>query len=158
MDRPNNINENSADRKLKETAGTSMPYDVPDAYFEELPGRILARIHEVPDKRVGFRPGFIHYASAAAVLVLVALTAIHFLFNTVTEYNTEEAFSIEDIYRYNLDNMLELEETYLMSFIEDDGIDMSGLLTDEVDNISDEVIVEYLLAENHIEYYLLDEY
>jgi hypothetical protein len=158
MDRKNNIHENGDDSKLKAYAGNKLPYDIPETYFEELPGKVLDRIHNVPARQVSMRARMMQLAAAAAVLVIVALASLHFLFNTETELTPDEAFSIEDIYYYNLDNMAELEDAYLMSYIAEDSISLPKLLEDEVDEISDEDIMEYLLAENHIEYYIINEY
>lgn len=158
MDRKNDIHENGEDRKLKAYAGKKMPYDVPEGYFEELPATVLARIHDTQKKHPGLRKLMIRMASAAAVLTLLTLAAVHFLTNNGAEFLPEEAFSVEDIYQYSLDNMAELEDIYLISYIDDHSIDLSDLMKDESDSISDEAIMEYLLAENHIEYYIINEY
>lgn len=158
MDRKNNIHENGEDSKLRSLAGNKMPYDVPEAYFEGLPGKILDRIHHTPEKHISLRTRFIQLSAAAAVLILVVLAAVQYLFNTGTEISTEVAYNIEDIYRYNLDNMAELEDAYLMNFVDDQNIVVSNQAGDETNDISDEAIMEYLLAENHIEYHIMNEY
>jgi len=158
MDRKNNIHENGEDKKLKAFAGNKMPYEVPEGYFEELPGKVLDRIQQAPVKHISLRTRAIQLASVAAVLIFAALVGVQFLFNRGSELSTEEAFNVEDIYQYSLDNMAELEYTYLMNFIDDDNLAISNLIEDETGSISDEAIMEYLLAENHIEYYIINEY
>jgi len=158
MDRTNNIHENGEDRKLKAFAGNKMPYEVPEGYFGELPEKVVQRIRETPVKHVSIRTRAIQLVSVAALLIFAALAAIQFLFNTESDLSSEEALRVEDIYHYSLDNMAELEDHYLVSFLEEDAITLSNLMEDEPDDISDEAIMEYLLAENHTEYYLINEY
>lgn len=157
MDHTKNIHDNGHDSKLKALAGKQMPYEVPEGYFEQLPEKVLDRIHEEPERRISLRPRLLRLAAAAAILILIAFSAVQFLFNPETEI-ANDSYTINDIYYYNLDNMAELEDSYLMSFLEEESIAYSDLVEHEDSEISDEAIMEYLLAENHIEYYLSDEY
>jgi hypothetical protein len=157
MEHTKNIHDKGNDSKLRTLAGKQMPFDVPEDYFDQLPGKILDRIHEKPVQRIGFRHPLVQLATAASILILISFSAVQLLFNPAAEVNTIESYSINELYQYNLDNMAELEDSYLISFLEDENIAFSDPL-EEVDEISEEAIMEYLLAENHIEYYFINEY
>lgn len=157
MDHKKNTYDKGEDSKLKTLAGKQMPFEVPEGYFEELPGKVLDRIHEKPQRVIGFRQRIVQLSAAAAILILLAFSAVQFLFSPDTEIATD-ALTLNEIYAYNLDNMAELEDAYLISFLEAENLTYSDLMEDETSEISDEAIMEYLLAENHIEYYILDEY
>ena len=78
--------------------------------------------------------------------------------NRNSEEDSYEEFSLLEVYQYNINNLADLEETYLISLIEDESLKTINLMNTDLEGISDEVIMEYLLAENHIEYYIINEY
>jgi hypothetical protein len=160
MEPTNNIhgNGNGQDSKLKETFGKKMPYEVPDGYFENLPERTLESIRQTPERSLLLQRGFRYFAAAAAVFIMAALVITMVFSEKDSQENNLEEYSLSDIYRYNIDNLADLEEAYLLSLIEDDSLSMTGFFEIETESISDEVIMEYLLAENYIEYHIINEY
>lgn len=158
MDRPNNINENRKDRKLKDLAGTSMPYDVPDGYFEDLPAKVLDRIHKESEKKVGLRRIYVRFAAAAAIFVFATLIITMLFNNQNATIETNDEFSMIDIYQNSISSLADLEDAYLLSLIEEDSLDSFIMNEDDLDDISDEIIIEYLLAENDIEYHIINTY
>lgn len=155
-----NIHEDMAEQKLKEAVGKEMPFKVPDGYFDTLPEQMLAKCKE-SDKVVvrAFynRPMFRAMAAAAAILI-VAFVINFMLIDAPAETESYTDYTLQEVYEYNFSNLAELEEAYLLSFIEDETIEELFLEeTNEVD-ISDEDIIDYLLAENHIEYLIINDY
>ncbi len=156
----NNIHDkgNDLDRKLKETFGKNMPYEVPDGYFENLSERSLQTIRRSPVRSLFLHRGFRYFAASAAVFIMAALVITMIFTNRSSSSDNLEEYSLSEIYYYNINNLAELEESYLLSFFADDSLDIKGMMESETDSISDEIIMEYLLAENHIEYHILNEY
>ena len=160
MDPTNNIqnDENKSDRKLKDLFGKEMPYQVPDGYFGSLPGRTLESIRQKPVRSMFSRRGFKKIAAAAAILIFAAIVATMVFTDRNIDEESADYLSISDIYQYNFNNLADMEETYLLSLIEYDSLDLMSLMFTRTDSISDEAIMDYLLAENHIEYYIINEY
>ena len=145
---------NGTDR-LREKFGKSSPFTAPEGYFEGLPSIILERARntrhlEKPVKVVFSRPTML--AAAASVVILAGIAAIMlFMWHKPYDDATED-FTYLELYQYNFSNLAELEETYLLSMVSE--IADPDLFTLPVDTtgISQEDMIEYLLAENHIEY------
>ncbi|MCK4569484.1 MAG: hypothetical protein KAT76_04285 [Bacteroidales bacterium] len=159
----NNIQngKNGSDRKLKDLLGKEMPYQVPDGYFEGLPDHLLdacRQSRQEPKRRLYLQTGFLRIAAAAAVLIMAALVITMVFTNRPSEVEGFVEYSMDEIYFYNINSLADLEETYLLSLIESDNLDLMGLMVNKADSISDEAIMDYLLAENHIEYYIINEY
>ncbi len=141
--------------RLKEKYGKSLPFTAPEGYFEDLPSNILERArntkHAEKSVKVSFslRPML---AAAAGVVILAGIAAIMlFMWHEPSDVATED-FTYLELYQYNFSNLAELEETYLLSMVSE--IADPGLFTPPVDTtgVSREDMIEYLLAENHIEY------
>jgi len=163
MSATNNIqnDENKSDRKLKDLFGKEMPYRVPDGYFEDLPDQVLESCRQSkqkPGRRIYLQSGFLRIAAAAAVLIMAALVITMVFTQRQSEAEGIVEYSMNEIYFYNINNLADLEETYLLSLIYDDSIYMTDFMGGETPDISDEIIIEYLLAENHIEYHIINEY
>ncbi len=163
MSTTNNIqnDENKSDGKLKDLYGKEMPYQVPDGYFEDLPKQVLEscrQSRQQPDRRLYLQKGVLRIVAAAAVLIMAALVITMVFTNRSSVGKSFEEYSISDIYRYNINSLADLEEAYLLTLTDNDSIDMMGLMIPEADSISDEIIIDYLLAENHIEYFIINEY
>lgn len=163
MNSPNNIgnNESGSDRKLKEQFGNKMPFQVPEGYFEEFPGKVLDACKSNDAKTQGFRflsGGYRRLAVAATILLFVASAITIVFMNNTLEEDALHEYSNSELYQYNINSLLDLEESYLFSWVENDSLKSIKLLDDELEDVSDDVIMEYLLADNHIEYYINNEY
>ena len=163
MSTTNNIqnDENKSDGKLKDLFGKEMPYQVPDGYFEDLPKQVLEscrQSRQLPDRRLYLQKGFVRIAAAAAVLIMAALMITMVFTQRQSETEDPVEYSMREIYLYNINNLADLEETYLLSLINDDSLYMTDIMGGETPDVSDEIIMEYLLAENHIEYHIINEY
>lgn len=163
MNSPKNIgnNESSSDRKLKEQFGNKTPFQVPEGYFEELPGKVLDACKSSDAKTQGVRflsIGYRRLAVAATILLFVASAITIVFMNNTLEEDALLEYSNSELYQYNINSLLDLEESYLFSLVEDDSLKSIKLLDDELDDVSDDIIIEYLLADNHIEYYINNEY
>lgn len=158
MNTTKDIHENGEDRKLKETFGTSMPYEVPDGYFEQLPEQLLSSVKQSPRRSVIAQRGFRTFAAAAAILIFAALASTFIFTDRNSVGEGFENYSMSDIYHYNINNLADLEEAYLYSLIDDDSSGIMNLMLNDTDSVSDDYIMDYLLAENHIEYYIINEY
>lgn len=161
MNPHNNISnpEKGSDKKLKERFGNKMPYDLPDGYFDELSGRMLdackSKDTTVPGKR--FIPGGFKKMLAAAAIVLFTSTLISIVFmNRPREEDPLQEYSVSEMYQ-SINSLVELEDSYLLSWIENDSLKSLKVMDDGIDNISDAAIIDYLLAENHIEYHIINE-
>ena len=146
MEHKNNIQQN--------------PFKVPENYFEDLPSRIQEKINakqQVPIrnmKTVLFNPKVL----AAASLILILGLASIFIFQLNDPVN-------------NTSNPLAQEEfntvsDYLLTDLDDDELIQAYVeMTDESDNgylistedLDEQEIIDYLLQDDLIEYYLLDE-
>jgi hypothetical protein len=157
MTNKNNIHENGSGSRLKEQFGTANPFGVPEGYFESHPEKIMDQVRDIKGKKIYLQPRIRNLAVAAIILMLVTFGSV-FLFNG--NENIDESLpdiSMSDLYMYNIHNLADLEDTYLMSLL-DDNIDIQSMMLPDTADISDETIKEYLLAENHIEFLLLTEY
>ena len=158
MDNKKNIQENESDSRLKEIFGAKNPFEVPEGYFDTVADRALENIRDGKGKRIFLNQGTRNFAAAAAILLLGILASVY-LFNG--KENIDESLqdiSMSDLYMYNINNLAEIEETYLMSLLDMDSLDFQNVIAPDTTDISDDVIKEYLLAENHIEYLLISEY
>ena len=160
MEPTNNIhdNGNGQENRLKETFGKKMPYEVPDGYFEHLSEQTLETIRKTPVRSLFLQRGFRYFAAAAAVFIMAALVITMVFTNRSSGNDNLEEYSLSEIYYYNINSLVELEESYLLSFFAGDSLDIMGIMEVDTDSISDEIIMEYLLAENHIEYHIINEY
>jgi hypothetical protein len=148
-----------SDEKLKEQFGNKIPFVVPDGYFDTLPERLMEATKKVEDSGRYFsikRQSIYGIAAAAAILIFCTIF-FSLYFNSVEEENSITNFDVEEIYLYNINQPSDLDEAYLMSLV--DEADTNGY-TSEILNLelSDETIMEYLLAENHIEYLVINNY
>jgi|GEM_PF-710472 len=154
-----NIHEDSEEQKLNEAFGKDMPFKVPEAYFDNLPEQVLANCKASDNTSAHAfyqRPMFRAMPTAAAILIIAFV--ITFMMNDTAA--TSESYSdltVQEIYEYNFNNLAELEEAFLLSMLEDESIEQ--LLMNETDEIeiSAEDIMDYLLAENHIEYLIIND-
>ena len=158
MNTTKHIHDNTEDRKLKDQFGNSMPYEVPDGYFEDLPARALESIRQAPTRSLFLRSGFRRIAAAAAIFVMAALVITLVFSRRSTTIETNDEFSMIDIYQNTINSLADLEEAYLITLIDVESLNSIQLINDDLDNVSDEAIVDYLLAENHIEYRIINEY
>lgn len=161
MNPPNNISETDSDKTLKEHFGNKMPYEVPDGYFENLPGRVLdaCKSKDAKMNKTRFFTGrYKKLAAAAAILLLVTSVITIVFMNKSLDDDSLLEFSNNELYQYNVNNLFDLEEEYLLSWIENDSLGSIKLMNDNLEDISDDVIMDYLLAENYIEYHIINEY
>jgi hypothetical protein len=159
MSENSNIHDEQFDKRLVEKFGKEMPYELPESYFENYPERIL----DIARMNSGRKNYFLHntatrIAAAAAILLIVAFALVYmFSNNSEIEVNLTDINDL-DAYWHNISSLAELEESYLISLIDTDSLNIECLMLPDTSGISDEAIVEYLLAENHIEYLLTSEY
>jgi len=158
MNTTKHIHDNGEDRKLKDTFGNKMPYEVPDGYFEHLPTQILESISQKPARSLFVQRGLMLFTAAAAVFIIAALVITMVFTNRSASTEAYDEFSMHEIYQYNINNLADLEEAYLLSLIEDENSNLSDLMNIADDSISNDYMMEYLLAENHIEYHIINEY
>ncbi len=163
MNNTNNIhgNENGSDQRLKDMFGKEIPYRVPEAYFEGLKSRVLetCKSNDTIVSQSTFLSGRYNWLAAAAAILLFAGSVLTIVFmNKQTEDLSLDEYSMSEIYRYSINSLADLEEVSIFSFIEDDSLKTIQFISDETENISDDIIIDYLLAENHIEYHIINEY
>jgi hypothetical protein len=150
-----------ADQRLKDIFGNNTPYDVPDGYFDALSTRVVEACKnkdQAGNPGLFLRPAFRRVVAAAAVLFLAALVITVVFTNRQTETDAFTDYTLEEVYRFNINNLAEFEEAYLLSLISDDNIDNLLIMEEESSDISDDEIISYLLAENHVEYYAFTDY
>ena len=162
MTATNNIqnSEDGVDHRLKEIFGNDTPLKIPDRYFEELPARVLESCRNSDSKSIRslYRKAvFRNIAAAAAILIMAALVITMVYTNRQTQTDTFTDYSLKDVYQYNFNNLADLEEAYLLSIIGAEADEGLFLIETDAGDISDEDIIEYLLAENHIEYYTFNQ-
>lgn len=163
MTTENNIRNDgqSPDKKLKETFGTGKVFTAPDGYFESLPDRIINRVvdKEAPAV-ISFheRPVFRIIAAAASVLIIVAVAISLYFSPEETEEDIYSEFSTEELYDHSLSHLAELEEEYLLSMMDIEDLEEILSIDLNENTISEEEIIDYLLAENNIEELILNEY
>jgi len=158
MNPTKDIFENGSDQKLKDQFGKEMPYIVPDGYFDHFPEQVLDAIKKKPVRKTFILGGFRKIAAVAAVFILAAMVISYIFSYRSDEVDDLNDFSMLDIYEYNINSLVDLEEAYLFSLLEDDLLDLQSFLVPDTSGISDEFIIDYLLAENHIEYLIINEY
>jgi hypothetical protein len=152
--------ENAADQRLKDIFGNNTPYDVPDGYFDALSARVVdacKKKEQTGNRSLYLRPVFRRVAAAAAVLFLAALVITVIFTNRQTETDALSDYTLDEAYRFNINNLAEFEDAYLLSLISDDDVDKL-LIMEENSDISDDDIISYLLADNHVEYYAFTDY
>ena len=150
-----------ADQRLKDIFGNNTPYDVPDGYFDALSARVVdacKQKYQAWNISIFLRPAFRRIAAAAAVLLLAALVITVVFTNRQTETDALSYYTLDEAYRFNINNLAEFEDAYLLSLISDDDIDKLMIMETETSDISDDDIISYLLAENHVEYYAFTDY
>jgi hypothetical protein len=158
MTNKEDIHENGSDSKLKGHFGNANPFEVPEGYFESQPDRIMDKVREIKGKKIYLQPRIRNLAAAAVILILVTIGSV-FLFNGQEDIDESlPDISMSDLYMYNINSLAELEESYLLSLINSDSLDLQVFMAPDTSDINDDIIREYLLAENHIEYLLLNEY
>ena len=153
--------ENSKDHRLKEAFGNETPFKVPNGYFEELPSRIMDACNEINNERdpsIFRRPSVWRISAVAAILILAGLLLTMVFTNKQPKPDALAESSFVELYQLSFNNLAELEETYLLSLAgEEAGNEISDLDT-QLNDIDNEEIIEYLLAENHVEYLIINEY
>ena len=160
MTSKNNIRTDleKAEKNLKLRFGTRSPFSAPDGYFDEFPSRVLEKARSTKGKtRVTgtFRPLFGRMAVAASILILAGLAIVLMLLRQEPANTQAEDYTIMEVYRYNFGNLAELEEAYILSIAGEDVSDDIFSVPADTTGISQEDMIEYLLAENHIEYLTL---
>lgn len=159
----NNITENPEhiDDKLKALTGKNEPFKVPDGYFDELPVRMLGAYRKNRDLRrpfLHFIPPVVRYAAAASILILAIWGSSVLFFNGQDETHDVAEFTAEEVYRYNLTHLAQLEEEYLLLLTEAPYTETFYSTDIEETGITNEEIIDYLLSENHIEYHTITGY
>jgi len=136
------------------------PFKVPENYFEELPGRIQERINTrqlVPERSmrtVIFNPRVLAAASFVLVLGLASLFIFQLKDNTndLVDPLAQEEFSTISEYL-----LTDIDDTELMKvYVEMTELSNNGLLI-STENPDEQEVIDYLLEDDMIEYYLLDE-
>ena len=148
-----------SDEKLKEQFGNEIPFVVPDGYFDTLPEILMEATKKAKDsgKYFSIKRQSIYGIAAAAAILIFCTIFFSLYFNSVEEENSITSFDMEEVYLYNINQLSDVEETYLLSIVED--LDASQYSIEVAgDSISNDLIIEYLLAENHIEYLTLTDY
>ena len=163
MDQNKNIKDKVFSEPLK--LGTEVPqknpFKVPDDYFDELSTRIQERMNTqqksagTPIKTVIFKPGLL--AAASFVLILGFASIILYQLedssqNTLDPIALEEFSTLSDYIMTNYEDM-----ELMMAYME---------MTDETENeylfktvdLQEEEVIEYLLQDDNLDYYLMDEY
>ena len=146
MEHKNNIKQN--------------PFKVPENYFEDLPSRIQEKINakqEVPIKSMKTVIFNAKVLAAASLILILGLASI-FIFqlnepvnNTTDPIALEEFNTVSDYLITDLDAD-ELMQAYVEMTNESD---YSYLISAE--DLDEQEIIDYLLQDDLIEYYLLDE-
>lgn len=159
MNAEKNIHEEQADSKLRKQFGEEMPYEVPGSYFEDNPDRMLDMVRRNAGRKKYFLLNTSRRIAASAAIFVIAALALMYIFsnnNDIEGSLTEINYS--DVYWHSISSLAELEESYLISLVDTDSLNIQTLMAPDTTDISDEAIIEYLLAENHIEYLILSEY
>lgn len=159
MNENSNIHDEQFDKRLIEKFGKEMPFELPESYFENNPDRILNIARMNTGRKNYFMLNIGRRIAAAAAILIIAAFALVYMFS----YNNEIEVTLTDIndsdvYWHNISSLAELEEYFLISLIDTDSLEIQTLMAPDTADISDEAIIEYLLAENHIEYLILSEY
>ncbi len=136
------------------------PFKVPENYFEELPKRIQERINTrqlLPErsmKTVIFNPRVLAAASFVLILGLASLFIFQLKDNTneLVDPLAQEEFSTISDYL-----LMDIDDTELMKvYVEMTESTSNGLLI-STENPDEQEVIDYLLEDDMIEYYLLDE-
>lgn len=157
MNATKHIHDNT-DRKLKDQFGNKMPYEVPDGYFEDLPARTIESIRQAPEPGFIFRRGFRRIAAVAAIFIMAALVITMVFTRQSNTIETNDDFSMIEVYQNTINSLADLEEAYLISLIDVESLNSIQLIDDDLESVSDDAIMEYLLAENHVEYRIINDY
>ena len=160
MTAKNNIrNEHGKGGKdLKDHFGAASPFSAPEGYFDEFPARMLEKVLSEEGKapaKVSMRPLFRRMAVAASILILVGLAIILMMIRQEPATGPADEFTLMEVYRYNFGNLAELEEAYILSMAGEEASDDIFSVPVDTTGISEEDMIDYLLAENHIEYLTL---
>lgn len=150
-------NIHDSEKRLKEAFGKGSPFSTPDGYFEQLPERTMDKIRQSSGKQVRLH-GIRKFAAAASIIVLLGMTALLIFSNR--DNNSEEAleYSLQDLYELNISSLLELEDAYILSYSGEELPDMQSLMGVDSLMLTQDEIREYLLADNHIEYLIINNY
>jgi hypothetical protein len=155
MNDPGNINDKNRPRQMKAQYGNKMPYEVPEHYFDELPGKLMDTVRAHSAVKVHMRARLRKIIAAAALIIAAALVLTAVFTGRPSAEPAVDEYSMFDIYEFNFNNLADMEEAYLMSLIGTDSLVFDGLMVSDTAAISDEAIIDYLLAENHVEYNIL---
>ncbi len=153
------IGQENTDRRLRELFGKDMPYETPEGYFDELPGRIMSSVRKEAGRKRRSIVMMTRYSVAAAITVLAAISILLVMMNR-QQQGVEEplTYSVHDVYMTGIDNLSDLEESYLLTMVDEDSLDLGELMSADAGDLEEETIINYLLADNHIEYYFIEEY
>lgn len=155
MNDSGNINGKNGSRQMKEQYGKKMPYEVPENYFDELPGKLMDTVRAHNAVKVHLRARLRRIVAAAALIIAAALVLTAVFTGRQSAGPDVDEYSMFDIYEFNFNNLADMEEAYLLSLIGTDSLVFDGLMVSDTTSISDEAIIDYLLAENHVEYNIL---
>ena len=136
------------------------PFKVPDNYFEDLPSMIQDRIaRRVSRPKTGKMRWLAHpgWKVAAAFTIIAGLTLV-LIFSLNDAKNGNHDISVQEDYgvvsEYLLKNM---DNTELFSVY----MDMTQEVTDNtvfpVDSLSEQEVVDYLVEDDLLEYYLIND-
>lgn len=159
MNENSNIHDEQFDKRLIEKFGKEMPYEVPESYFDDHMDRMLDIARKNSGRKNHFIPNNGRKIAAAASILLIAALALVLMFSNNNEIEVSLTdINDSDVYWHNISSLAELEESYLISLIDADSLNIRSLMLPDTPDISDEAIIEYLLAENHIESLILSKY
>ena len=136
------------------------PFRVPENYFEELPSRIQHRIDNRDSKASRDVIGLLHNPAlrvAASLFLILGIAFVMFLlFNKEKDVDTsltmqEDYSTVQEYLLHDIDNA-ELFQAYMEMTA---GTDNGYLLTPE--NPEEQEVIDYLLEDGLIEYYLIND-
>ena len=161
MTAKNNIwtDHEKTEERLKKHFGTSSPFSAPEGYFDEFPARMLEKARSIEGKTPvskSLHPLFRRMAVAASILIIAGLAIVLMLLKQEPATVPAEEFTFMEVYRYNFGNLAELEEAYILSLAGEEASDDIFSVPVDTTGITQEDMIEYLLAENHIEYLTLN--
>lgn len=163
MDQNKNIKDKVFSEPLKPDTEIPQknPFKVPDNYFDELSTRIQERMNTqqkpagTPIKTVIFNPRFL---AAASFILILGLASIILYQLADSSQNTLDPIALEEFSTLS---------DYIMTNYEDMELMMAYMeMTDESENeylfktvdLQEEEVIEYLLQDDNLDYYLMDEY
>ena len=136
------------------------PFKVPENYFEELPARIQERIDarkSVPERNIRTVLFNSRVLAAASVILILGLASL-FIFQFDNQSNgAADQMVLEDYTIISDYLMTDLDEEEIIQAFEDWGDQPDDESIFPVGDLSEQEVIDYLLEDNQIEYYLIEE-